>query len=194
MSLVRILSHPVLGVILSKIDEDLAEQVRQANCPHCDGALHVSRYPRKPRGPADLVAGWQWRASFCCAHDGCRRRATPPSVRFLGRRVYAGVIVVLLSALCHGVSARHVRRLREEIGVDRRTLCRWRAWWTEVFPVTSFYRIARARFVPPPDVAALPLSLARRFGEFEPEPLARLLRFLSPLTTRLPDRASRKPG
>lgn len=192
--LCRILSHPDLGVILSKIDEDLAEEVRRAGCPRCGGALHSARYPRKPRGSADLVGGWRWRESLCCAVQGCRRRATPPSVRFLGRRVYAGVIVVLLSALCHGVSPHHARRLRGLLGVDRRTLGRWRAWWLEKFPATDFYRTARARFLPPLDLASLPLSLVRRFGEFEAEPVMRLLRFLSPLSTSLPDRASRGSG
>jgi hypothetical protein len=38
------------------------------------------------------------RFSFCCDRDGCRNRATPPSVRFLGRKVYLGAVVMLISA------------------------------------------------------------------------------------------------
>ena len=30
---------------------------------------------------------------YCCAEEDCRRRRTPESVRFLGRRVYAGLVV-----------------------------------------------------------------------------------------------------
>jgi len=47
---------------------------------------------------ASGVTGWvihdlrrtarSWRFSFCCARDGCRTRKTPPSFRFLGRKVY----------------------------------------------------------------------------------------------------------
>jgi hypothetical protein len=47
-------------------------------------------------------------------------------VRFLGRKVYGGFIVVLLAAMSHGLSADRVRRLRELTGADRRTLERWR--------------------------------------------------------------------
>jgi len=44
--------------------------------------------------------------SFCCALDGCRSRATPPSLRFLGRKVYLAAIVVLIAILRHGATAR----------------------------------------------------------------------------------------
>ncbi len=57
---------------LERIDEDLAAHP----CPHCGGRLR----PRKPRGvERPLVAGAR-RLSFCCAR--CRRRVTPPSVRY----------------------------------------------------------------------------------------------------------------
>jgi hypothetical protein len=39
------------------------------------------------------------RFSLCCGREGCRRRATPPSVRFLGRRVYVGAVVIVASVL-----------------------------------------------------------------------------------------------
>ena len=81
--------------LLFAIDQDLAANARAAGCPACGGRLHSVRYPRKPRGgPADLGPEYDWRFSFCCAGEGCRRRATPPSVRFLGRRVYLGAVVV----------------------------------------------------------------------------------------------------
>ena len=60
------------------------------------------------------------------AEEGCRRRHTPPSVRFLGRRVYVGLVVVLVSAMRHGLTAPRVQRLREQLGIDRQTLERWR--------------------------------------------------------------------
>ena len=58
----------------------------------------------------------------------CRRRHTPPSGRFLGRRVYAGVVVVLVSAMIHGLKPQRVCGLREALGIDARTLERWRQW------------------------------------------------------------------
>jgi hypothetical protein len=120
------LADEQLPRLLEKIDEDLAESIRGQGCLKCGvGQLHSARYPRKPRG---LLQGtnWEKRFSFCCDQDGCRRRATPPSVRFLARKVYAGFVVVLLAAVGQGLSADRVRRLREITGVDRRTLERWR--------------------------------------------------------------------
>jgi len=73
---------------LVRIDEDLAEETREAGCVLCEGPLHSARYRRKPRGVArqrlDETAAM--RLSFCCARDGCRRRHTPPSVRHHGFR------------------------------------------------------------------------------------------------------------
>jgi hypothetical protein len=45
-------------------------------------------------GPARLGREHDQRFSFCCAVDGCRSRATPPSLRFLGPKVYIAAIVV----------------------------------------------------------------------------------------------------
>jgi len=84
--------------ILLQIDEELASTVQSRGCPHCGGQLHCADYPRKPRGIAGALLGeaYQRRRSFCCAREGCRRRTTPQSVRFLGRRVYLGALVVLV--------------------------------------------------------------------------------------------------
>lgn len=120
------LADQQLPGLLEKIDKDLAEEIRVQGCAHCRaGRLHSARIRRKPRG---LPKGTTWdsRFSFCCDQEGCRKRTTPPSVRFMGRRVYAGFIVLLLPALSHGLSPDRVRRLREITGADRRTLQRWR--------------------------------------------------------------------
>jgi hypothetical protein len=172
-------SRAALWPVLTKIDADLAEQVCIKGCVHCGGALHRADYPRKVRG-VNVEAR---RDSFCCARKACRRRATPGSVRFLGRKVYAGFIVVVLTALRHGLSAERVRGLQEQLGVDRRTLERWRRWWLEHFAPSGFWRVARACLVPPPDEAALPWSLWARFSGDGDVPLLRLLRFLAPCST-----------
>ena len=113
-------SRSALWPVLTKIDADLATQACTQGCA-CGGALHRADFPRKVRG-VNVEAR---RDSFCCAEEGCRRRVTPGSVRFLGRRIYAGFIVVLLTALRHGLSAGRVAVLQEHLGVDRRTLERW---------------------------------------------------------------------
>ena len=48
------------------------------------------------------------------------------SVRFLGRKVYVGIVVVLVSAMDHGLKPERVQVLRESLGIDRRTLQHWR--------------------------------------------------------------------
>lgn len=54
--------------------------------------------PRKPRGcPASVVEDYSSRYSFTCGR--CEKRATPASVRFLGRRVYLAVVLMLVSPL-----------------------------------------------------------------------------------------------
>jgi hypothetical protein len=47
--------------------------------------------------------------------DGCRLRATPPSLRFLGPKVYIAAIVVLIAILLHGATARRMRELTKAI-------------------------------------------------------------------------------
>lgn len=176
----RIMSDPSLPVILSRIDFDLASQARARGCPHCGGRLHSARYPRKPRCTKSLSPDWKWRYSFCCAEERCRRRATPESVRFFGRRLYPAVFVVLVSALVQGVTGRRFQTIRSALSVDRRTLERWRRWWRETFPRTRFFKEVQARLLPPLDQASLPRSLLLRFGKGSLGGVVSLLRFLAP--------------
>lgn len=145
--------------------------------------MHQANYKRKPRG-LGLGPEESLRHSFCCGQEGCRRRHTPPSVRFLGRRVYVGVVVLLLAAMRHGLKPEQVKELREKLGVDRRLLERWRRWWLEGFVQSRFWKAARARFLATFCEESLPLSLCEAF-EIEHEHRHRLLdllRFLSPLS------------
>src|ERR1700735_3076357 len=105
------LSSASFWLYLRAVDEDLAAETRNKGCP-CGGRLHCANYPRKPKGtPAQLPEPQLIRLSFCWDRDGCRKRATPPSVRFLGRKVYLSAIVILISAMRQGPSPRRVREL-----------------------------------------------------------------------------------
>jgi hypothetical protein len=75
---------------------------------------------------------------------------TPPSVRFLGPKVYLGAIVILISAMRQGPTPRRVRELSTRFGVDRRTIARWQVFWRERFPNTPFWKIAEVLTVPSP--------------------------------------------
>jgi hypothetical protein len=168
--------------LLLAYDRDLADAAREAGCP-CGGVLHSAKYPRKPRpwlprlGPEH-----QRRFSYCCAVDGCRSRATPPSLRFLGRKVYLAVAVLLISLMQHGINEGRMRRLTQAIGVDRRTVARWRVWWRDAVTTTSFWQIARAAFMPPIDAEQLPVAIIERFTGSAAERMISLLRFLAPIT------------
>jgi hypothetical protein len=169
---------------LFSIDQDLAENARHRGCA-CGGRLHRANYPRKPRGgPDDLPEQYSYRLSFCCDRDNCRKRVTPPSVRFLGPKVYLGAVVILVAAMRQGPSPRRVRELSRLFDADRRTIARWQVFWREHFPRTPFWKIARGRLVPAAKSAALPRSLLQAFlrSDDSCEGWARLLRFLSPIT------------
>jgi len=146
--------------LLLACDGDLADLARAARCTRCGGVLHSACYPRKPRDrPCRLGPEHDQRFSFCCAVDGCRSRATPPSLRFLGRKVYLAAIVVLVAIMRHGVTTSRIDRLSQAVGVDRRTVARWRVWWQDRFTATPFWQVARAAFMPPIDREHLPGSL-----------------------------------
>jgi hypothetical protein len=178
-----LLADATFHQLLLACDADLAEAARAGRCALCGGALHSACYLRKPRGrPCRLGPEHDRRFSFCCAVDGCRSRATPPSLRFLGRKVYLAAVVVLVAILRHGVTASRIDRLSQAVSVDRRTVERWRGWWRERFPITPFWQVARAAFMPPIDREHLPASLLERFTGDDADRLVALLRFIGPVT------------
>ena len=170
---------------LLTIDQGFAEEARKKACP-CGGHLHCANYLRKPRGTLlQLPEPQCLRLSFCCDRDGCRRRVTPPSVRFLGRKVYLGAVVVLVSAMRHGPSSHRIHELSTLFGADRRTIARWQSFWCEYFPQTPFWKVTRALLSPVGDFATLPLSLLTEFVHHrrDDDAWTRLLQFLAPITT-----------
>ena len=109
-----VLTDATFHQLLLACDRDLADNARGAGCKRCNGVVHSAHYWRKPRGrPCRLGREHDRRLSFCCAVDGCRSRATPPSLRFLGRKVYLAAIVVLIAILRHGATAPRMRELTE---------------------------------------------------------------------------------
>jgi hypothetical protein len=171
--------------LLLRLDEDLAEEARSRGCD-CGGSLHRSCYERKPRGgPPGLGPEHSIRVSFCCEKEGCRRRVTPPSLRFLGRKVFFGVIVLLVPVLRDGPTPKRLERLCAKFSVSPRTLRRWMRWWRETFPASRFWLASRGRFARPVASQALPSSLCSAFdGLVEaPSRVLAVLRFLAPITT-----------
>lgn len=169
--------------LLLGFDRQIAETAHADRCPKCGAALHWGSWERKPRGgQVGLEPRHRLRFSLCCAKDGCRKRETPGSLRFLGRKVYFGAMVVLISAMQSGLNPERMRRLKELVGVSRRTVLRWRDWWCTVFAMSPFWRAHRG-LAPSASTTDLPASLLKSFGGATLQQLISLLRFLVPITT-----------
>lgn len=171
------------------IDQALADDARALGCPACGGALHTRNFQRKPRGGLMATAGEEfcWRLGRCCSREGCRRSVLPPSVRFLGRRVYleAVVFLVCLQVLLSGMAPR-----APVAGVPLKTVRRWLFWWISDLPTSSTWQWIRGRLMPPVNEDLLPRSFVERVVEGlgdEPDVgqvLTMAGRWLAPLTTR----------
>ena len=171
---------------LFELDQLIAEEVRAKGCPHCGDVLHVAHYPRKPRGVVHTVLGehYQTRLSFCCQRDGCRKRCTPPSVRFMGRKVYLSVMITLICALEQGLTPRRRARLVDELDLWPQTFSRWQLWWREQVPATRHWQALRARLIRSPDKRTLPDALLGQIsGENLPGKIIRFAQLMMPLST-----------
>jgi hypothetical protein len=174
---------PKFFFLLLQIDAETATQMHGTACPLCGaGVLHRANYPRKPKAcPSEVLDDYRSRWSFCC--NLCRRRTTPMSVRFLGRRVYVALAVVVLAVKRNKINAA-ITELAETLGVPERTIARWRKWWLQCFSLTALWQETSARFMPPVQIADLPCSLMARFTGAAHEAMGRLLAFLAPLSVR----------
>ena len=183
-----VLQEPAFFRFLTRVDEEFAAATRLAGCRACEGPLHVANYPRKPRGcPAAVQEEYARRLSFTCGW--CELRTTSPSVRFAGRRVYLAVVLMLVSP----PGSASDRALREQLRIAAVTLKRWRAWWRETFPSTSFWQSMCERFMPLVAIAQLPQSLLERFETSTMTGrLTQALRFIAPLSRRAADQVNRR--
>lgn len=167
--------------LLLKMDEDLAAEARRAGCG-CGGVVHSAHYERKPRGsPAGARPEMSLRFSFCCAREGCRSRVTPASLRFLGRKVFFGVVVLLLPVLREGPTPARLGRLCGAFGVSARTVRRWRRFWRETFVASRVWQAVRGHFARPILMSALPGSLLEAFAGAVQARVLAVLRLVSPI-------------
>ncbi|HEY2514183.1 MAG TPA: hypothetical protein VGI39_25125 [Polyangiaceae bacterium] len=164
------------------IDEEIVQQVAAGRCRVCGGPLHRGDFERKPRGALMAAAGEAFRIRFslCCGREGCRKRTTPPSMRFLGRRVYLGGVVIMASMLAQALAT--VEAIRKATGVPARTTRRWLGWWQGPFISTEVFVAIRARLIGVA-VEALPASIVRRLAGTRQEQVGALLGWLKPITT-----------
>jgi len=166
-------------------DRAIAEAAREEGCRFCEGPLHRGDYRREPRGvPLELESGDACtRFSFCCGD--CRRRTTPPSMRFLGRRVYLGAAVILVAAARSGLTPERLARLRRlfRAQLSRRTIARWVGWWRGEFATSGFWKQVRGQLRRPVAAERMPEGLLAAFTGEARERVLSLLRLLGPITS-----------
>ena len=149
--------------ILVAIDRELAETTRQEGCS-CGGSLHQSNYPRSSLGlPIQFRPDYETRLSFCC--NDCRKRTTPPSVRFFGRRRYPAPLLLLISALMVRINEYRLTQIKRHFGItiSESTWKRWRRWWREAFVETRFWSKARGLIPEPKKIVTLPRRMLNIF-------------------------------
>ena len=187
-----LLQVPRFFTLLLTIDLKQAALTREAGCP-CSGRLDAANYPRKPRGCLpEFRSGFDQRLSFCWATR--RKRTTSMAVRFLGRRVYLALVVVLRLSRHTGSTSGAVA-LADEVAVPLRNLERCRLWWIDAFVVTPLWLAGCGALMPPVDTDGLPASLLERFVAADaPTRLIGLLNWLRPLTVRAAVPAAACPG
>ncbi len=174
--------------LLRWLDERAAARVREAGCPRCGGPLYAAHYGRKVRGLSDAAAAagcYERRLSLCCGREGCRSRATPPSTRFSGRRIYATIAVLALSLSgAERTAASEVGGVLERRGAPARsTRKRWLSWWRAELLETPWFAALCAQLAEPVDGASSPASLLARFVGPLVSRLEGFIVWLSPLTT-----------
>ena len=134
--LAELLQEVILFRVLHHIDQDLALACQHARCPFCNSPLHNAPYPRKPRGGPDNVPQEYFvRLSLCCSKEDCRRRVLPPSCLFLGRNVYWGAVILIVTTLWQQKPKDNsINMLARKFEVSRNTVVRWIRYFHEVFP------------------------------------------------------------
>ena len=167
---------------LLALDRIIAEQVKQSGCLFCHGNLHQSHYPRKPRGvPEGTHSDYPFRFSYCCGQEGCRKRVTPPSMRFLSRKVYSSVVIFLVFFLKSKTDELKVEQLNLllDTSLSVETVRRWRNFWVkQVSQSHSWKRAAFSHGM----AQTLPVSLLAQFQSVLNKSLEMALKWMLPLT------------
>lgn len=180
----KILTDPKFFLLLFKYDLERASELHSMPCKHCGGKLDWANYARQPRGgPPDLDEKCKVRFSLCCRNEGCRKRVMPPSLRFLGARVYFSAIFSLVIALSQGARPEKIEKIQKEFNISHQTFLRWRQWWKEVFPVTRFWQREKGIHSTSELESDFPYTLLKLFCRLHmlQESLCNFLRFISPL-------------
>lgn len=182
----KLITDPKFFLILTILDNQLAEEAHSQPCPFCNGKLDWGNYMRKPRGAVLVRDPCCIRFSLCCRQ--CRKRLTPPSLRFLSRKVYYSAVICLITTMMHGATRERCSELRALIGANWKTVARWREFWHSYVPSTPYWQGVLGYFNRPISTAGLPGTLLERFvtGNNYLASVKKFLQFISPLSVGHP--------
>lgn len=157
----------------------------EKGCVYCGGKLHQANYPRSPMGILlEFRDKYSQRISFCCVN--CRRRTTPPSVRFFGRRWYPAPMHIFISIMICGINKRRIALIEKYFGIIVResTWRRWRKWWRDEFVITKFWRQTKGQMSPTDEIiqGPFPRVIFNLYTGNIEQKILLFLPFLSPLT------------
>lgn len=168
-----------LYLILEKIDMALAKIAHEKPCQHCGGPLDVANYERKIRGHGQ--DGPAIKFGLCCRQEGCRKRATVESIRFLGGFIYCS-LTALLACYFLNRSKKRFKSILRRFNLNPRTLKRWNIFWDKIFEKTTFWKEHKVKI----NLNSHGSVLQRIFGSFKNKKLQKdwfldFLRFFIPL-------------
>ena len=165
--LLELLKNKSLFYDLYTIDKDIAVQCRQMPCPFCGGTLHYANYFRKPRGePAGVDEKCFIRFSLCCGNEGCRHRIMPPSCRFMDRKVYWHVVILIIISEYQNKET-NIFKLSKLFTVSRNTIARWIIFFQDTFPSSPQWQRIRGQVTAFIKNNELPASLVNHFLNFK---------------------------
>lgn len=151
-------------------DQEILLVARKKGC-HCAGKLDTANYSRKVRGiPTDVEDLMDTRFSLCCRD--CRKRTTPISMRFWGRKIY-WVMTIITNLILLSSNDR---------SVPPQTLKRWQRYFS-FMPLSRFWREHSSRFMPPLNTDHLLTNIVNRFFSRDgPNDWYQFLLFIMPLS------------
>ncbi|WP_437916534.1 hypothetical protein WME73_18415 [Sorangium sp. So ce302] len=99
-------------------------------------------------------------------------------MRFLGRRVYLGAVVILASIVA--LALRAAAKIWRRTGVPARTTRRWLGWWQGPFLRTGVFVSICVRLICV-DVGRVPASIVDRIEGTQTQQVKTMLELLAPL-------------
>lgn len=188
----ELLKNKRLFYQLYNIDKETAQRYRQWPCPHCGDPLYFANYYRKPRGePEGIPEEYFIKFSLCCGTQGCRQRLSPPSTRFLGRKVYWSPVILSIITDCQNhFKGKTLADLTRHTGISRHTLKRWLGFFRNTFPASPTWRKIRGYVSAYVGNDTLPSSLVNYYLTIKSkaeEALVSCLTFLSGDFTMYPE-------